>query len=105
MSDIHTDVHEAKRGGRSSECFNSRMSRLTQRHAATANFDPLLDAQEGADYLKMGTETLLEKARLREIACVRDSRKRGSPVKFRLSALNQWIRAHEISQSRLSKNG
>ena len=69
-------------------------------HAA---YDPLLDSKDSAAYVRMSVDTLLDKARRREIASVRDSSKKGSPVKFRLSALNKWIRAHEISQSRLSR--
>lgn len=59
-------------------------------------YDPLLTVKPSAEYLGMSTEALLQKARKREIACVRDSSKKGSPVKFRLSALNDWIRKHEV---------
>ncbi len=80
------------------------MSRSSESLAQHAAYDPLLDSKESAAYLRMDVDNLLEKARMREIASVRNSAKKGSPVKFRLSALNKWIRDHEISQSRLSRN-
>ncbi len=73
------------------------MNTIAKEHAA---FDPLLTAPEAAKYLGMNPETLIAMARRREIACVRQSTKKGSPTKFRLSAINQWIHRHEISPLR-----
>ena len=64
---------------------------LAKEHAA---FDPLMGVEEAAQYLAIHPETLLTKARRREIACVKASGSKAR-VKFRLSALNQWIRANE----------
>ncbi len=73
------------------------MNASAKEHAA---FDPLLTVQQAAEYLGMNPETLLGMARRREIACVRQAAKRGSPTKFRLSGLNQWVRRHEVTPLR-----
>ncbi len=59
------------------------------------SYDPLMTSDSAAQYLGMNPETLLRLARTREIACVRMTARKGSPVKFRLSTLNSWIRRHE----------
>ena len=73
------------------------MSLAVKEHAA---YDPLMTTAEAAAYLGMATETLLCMARRREIASVRVNVKKGSPTKFRLSILNNWIRAREIKPLR-----
>lgn len=64
------------------------------------SYDPILDLVEAAQYLKIHPETLKRKARERDIASVRNAQKGGSKVRFRLSALNAWVRAHEIKPLR-----
>lgn len=59
-------------------------------------YDPLLTIHEGASYLGLHTETLKRMARTHEISCVRNSLKKGSNIKFRLSALNAWAESHEV---------
>jgi hypothetical protein len=73
---------------------------MTTSAKESASFDPLLCSVEAAKYLQMAQETLMRMVRSREIACVRNSSKKGSPAKFRLSVLNQWIRRHEIAPMR-----
>lgn len=74
---------------------------LAKEHAA---FDPLMDVAEAAQYLALHPETILTKARRREIACVKASGTKAR-VKFRLSALNQWIRANEKPARRATVAG
>lgn len=64
-------------------------------------YDPLFGIADAAQYLGVHTETLKKWARLRQIASVRSSvNHRGSEVRFRLSALNSWVKAHEIKPLR-----
>ena len=72
---------------------------LAKEHAA---FDPLMTAEEAAQYLSVHTETILRYARQRAISCVK-ARGTTARVKFRLSVLNQWIRANERPASRLAQ--
>lgn len=74
----------------------------TTASAATNNpgFDPLMSLAESAAYLGVATKTLAKMAREREIGCVRRNVKPGSPVRFRLSDLNKWVRAHETTPVR-----
>lgn len=65
-----------------------------------SSFDPLLGLEEASNYLGLPRKRLLEMSRTREIASVRRVQKSGSPVRFRLSALNSWVRAHEIKPLR-----
>lgn len=60
------------------------------------HIEKLLNADEAAQMLGMSAGHLTRLARRREIACVRASARAGSPVKFRLSTLLDWIQAHEI---------
>ena len=62
--------------------------------------DPLYPLREAAKYLGLSPDKLSVMARMRQIAVVRTSQKRGSPMRFRLSALNSWIRTHEIKPLR-----
>ncbi len=64
-------------------------------------YDPLLNLKEAASYLGTSAVTLYRMASKREIAVVRNEKKSGSTMRFRLSALNSWAKAHE---SRPSKN-
>mgnify|MGYP003375289496 FL=1 len=66
------------------------------------DYDPLLQLKEAAEYLGLSTDKLGVMARERQIAVVRSSQRKGSPLKFRLSALNAWIKAHEIKSLRQS---
>lgn len=65
-----------------------------------SSYDPLLGLEDAANYLGLPRKRLLEMSRTREIASVRRIQKSGSPVRFRLSALNAWIKAHEIKPLR-----
>lgn len=58
--------------------------------------DPLLRADDAAQYLGMTRKKLLELARTRQIGSVRECAKRGSTVRFRLSQLQQWVEGHEV---------
>ena len=66
------------------------------------DYDPLLQLKEAAEYLGLSADKLSVMARERKIAVVRSTQKRGSPLRFRLSALNAWIKAHEIKSLRQS---
>ncbi|MBT9586055.1 helix-turn-helix domain-containing protein [bacterium] len=66
------------------------------------DYDPLFGLREAANYLGVSTDKLSLMARTRQIAVVRSSQKQGSPLKFRLSALNAWVKAHEIKPLRFS---
>lgn len=68
------------------------MSHIAHAHPS---YDPLLTAPEAAKYLGLHLETLQKMAKQRQIASVQTTPKQGSPRKFRLSALNAWVRAHE----------
>ncbi len=74
--------------------------KLTGKISQNPAFDPLLCVAEAATYLSIHPETLKKLVRLREITCVRNSRKKGSNIRFRLSALNSWIAGHEIKARR-----
>ena len=64
-------------------------------------YDPILGTADAAQYLGVHPETLKKWARLRQIASVRNSANpRGSEVRFRLSALNAWVKAHEIEEAK-----
>lgn len=63
-------------------------------------YDPLLLTKAAAKYIGSAPETLLKMAHGGEIAVVRRSEAKGSPMKFRLSALNAWIREHEMCSNR-----
>lgn len=69
----------------------------TENHPA---FDPLLSVAEAASYLGLHPETLKKMVRTRQIACVRQTRKKGSNIRFRLSTLNFWIKKHEVAPVR-----
>lgn len=74
---------------------------LAKEHAA---FDPLLGVEEAAQYLAIHSETLLAKARRREISCVKAKSGAKARVKFRLSALNSWVRENEIKATSVKKS-
>ena len=59
-------------------------------------FEPLLTAEEAAAHLRIHTKTLQRIARAGAVPCVR----MGKYWRFRLSALDVWVRSHEnqISQ-------
>lgn len=76
------------------------LSNIDPKLAGHPGYDPLLLTQEAADYLGVCSDQLLRMARLRQIASVRASDRKGSPVKFRLSELNRWVQAHEIKPLR-----
>lgn len=63
-------------------------------------YDPLVSLTQAASYLEMSPDKLSLLARTRQIASVRTSQKRGSPVRFRLSVLNAWVKSHEIKALR-----
>ena len=62
--------------------------------------DPLYPLRDAAAYLGVSTDKLSVMARMRQIGVVRTSQAKGSPLRFRLSALNAWIRSHEIKPLR-----
>ena len=59
------------------------------------SYDPLINSSDAADYLSIHKESLLKMARRGEIASVKDRKKPKGSVFFRLSVLNQWIKAQE----------
>lgn len=63
-------------------------------------YDPALNTKDAAAYLSISTDHLLVMARERKIASVRFSQIKGSPVLFRLSALNDWMRSREVKPLR-----
>ena len=58
---------------------------------ADKTFEPLLSAEEAAAYLRIHTKTLQKFAREGQVPCVR----MGKYWRFRLSALDVWVRAQE----------
>ena len=62
------------------------------------NYDPLLDLRESAVYLSVSEDTMGDLARTRAIAVVRSTA--NGKMRFRLSELNRWIKAHEIKAIR-----
>lgn len=65
------------------------------------NHDPLYSLKQASEYLGISADRLAKMANLREIAAVRSVKKQGSPIRFRLSALNTWVRAHETRTARI----
>ena len=60
------------------------------------SFEPLLDAEEAATLLRVHPKTLQKMARIHAVPCIRI----GRYVRFRKSALDEWIRG---SENRLSQ--
>jgi excisionase family DNA binding protein len=58
-------------------------------------FEPLLDAEEAAAYLRVHPKTLMRMARNGEVPAIRI----GKYWRFRASALDAWIRASENRSS------
>lgn len=59
-------------------------------------YDPLLKIDEAAKYLCVSAVHLRLMATEKKIAVVRTCYQQGSPLKFRLSALNSWSKSHEV---------
>jgi excisionase family DNA binding protein len=58
---------------------------------AESQFEPLLTTEEAATHLRIHTKTLQRIARAGSVPCVR----LGKYWRFRLSALDLWVRSHE----------
>jgi len=58
---------------------------------AKKDFEPLLSAEEAAAHLRMHTKTIQKLARQGEIPCIPIGKYR----RFRLTALDAWVRSHE----------
>jgi excisionase family DNA binding protein len=70
------------------------MERITDTDSVNvleAMLEPLLDAQEAAKHLGVHPKTLQRMARAGKVPCFRI----GRYVKFRLSALDVWVRGSE----------
>lgn len=67
------------------------------------DYDPLLGLKESAEYLSISPVRLRLMASMKEIAVVRAATQQGSPLKFRLSALNAWVKSHEIKPLRAAR--
>ena len=66
--------------------------------SAHPNYDPLLDLRESARYLSISEDSMGDLARNRQIAVVRSTN--NGKMRFRLSALNAWIKSHELKPLR-----
>jgi excisionase family DNA binding protein len=60
-------------------------------HGHEGTWEPLLDAEEAAKHLGVHPKTLQKMARAGKVPCFRI----GRHVKFRLSALDVWVRGSE----------
>jgi excisionase family DNA binding protein len=78
--------------------MSNAIALLPQLCAGTDNdslFEPLLTAEEAASYLRMHTKTLQRFARSGIVPCAR----MGKYWRFRLSALDLWVRGHQNQPS------
>lgn len=66
--------------------------------ASHPNYDPLLDLRAAARYLAVSEDSMGDLARNRQIAVVRSTS--NGKMRFRLSALNSWIKSHELKPLR-----
>lgn len=71
------------------------------------NYDPLLSLKDAAAYLAMSPAKLSQLARMREIESVRegDSWMSKSRLKFRLSAINAWVKRYTIPARGIRRPG
>lgn len=65
-------------------------------------YDPLMTFKEVIAYARTSDPTLRRAVSEREIACVRNGAR--GHLKFRLSAVNAWIRKQEVAATRVSLN-
>jgi excisionase family DNA binding protein len=63
--------------------------------SADDRFEPLLTADEAAEYLRIHVKTLQKMAREGKVPCVR----MGKYWRFRLSALDHWVTTHQNQSS------
>ena len=68
------------------------------------NHDPLYSLKQASEYTGISMAHLARLANSREIPVFRAFKKQGSPIRFRLSALNAYIRAHESRVARTPRS-